>query len=834
MSSRFQYRPLALSLLALHSLPALAEEAAAPAPSEAPLPEAPAATAAPTATPAQELQTVTVAAEAEALYKAEKASSPKYTEPLRDTPKTITVVTKEAIEDQGLLSLREILSTVPGITFGAGEGGGGYGDSINIRGFSASGDIAIDGVRDSAQYTRSDPFNLESVEVTKGSGGAQNGAGAVGGSINLVSKTPKLTDATNVSVGVGTDNYYRLTADSNKKINDTTAVRVNVMGHMNDIPGRDVEQAERWGIAPSIAFGLGTRTRFSAAYFYQKDSATPQYGVPYYNGAPVPGIPNSAYLGYSNLDIQDSEVNALTTIFEQDIGSIATLRNLTRASVTSQYVLVDPPQGSYCGLNGLKPAGWTQTANAAGTVVTTNTSGYVPCAAASGSTPAEVPGTYRPSGPRGNVRDTRNTILTNQTDVTWDFNTGSIGHALVTGLAITRETYEFTGGNVLRYPNGILMAPPAAGSNPVLPDITHSDTLYYGPLNYVQTGQTSGDLNNIAVYAFETLKLTPKWDINLGARYDSNDGDSQTATYSTASVTSGVYKTSSGPVFEDKRGLFSYSTGIIFKPAENGSVYVSYSNSETPSKATVNGSCTAATCNVDPEEAITYEIGTKWDFAESRAGFTAALFRTDRSNYKVADPSNPDNPSGFQVLDGQSRVQGLELGISGQLTDKWAVYANGTLQESEVLQGVSNYVAAGGVNGTQRDFARGDELTQVPNIAGSLWTTYDFTPKLQLGYGLTYTGETYLTQHGGITVSGTGGTGQPPAKYVGSTTIPLVKSDDYVVHNLAGTYKFTRQLNVQVNVKNLLNAEYFTRIRNNGWATPGDERSAVATVNYSF
>ena len=83
----------------------------------------------------------------------QKASSVKYTEPLLDTPQTITVVTKEVMDQQNLLGLRDVLSTLPGITFGAGEGGGGYGDSINLRGFNANSDITTDGVRDSAQYS---------------------------------------------------------------------------------------------------------------------------------------------------------------------------------------------------------------------------------------------------------------------------------------------------------------------------------------------------------------------------------------------------------------------------------------------------------------------------------------------------------------------------------------------------------------------------------------------------------------------------------------------------------------------------------------------------------
>ena len=118
-----------------------------------------------------------------------KPASPKYTEALVDTPQTITVIDRATMDQQGLLSLRDMLSTLPGITFGAGEGGGGYGDSINLRGFSANADITADGVRDSALYSRTDNFNLESLELVNGANSVYSGAGSVGGNINLVSKT---------------------------------------------------------------------------------------------------------------------------------------------------------------------------------------------------------------------------------------------------------------------------------------------------------------------------------------------------------------------------------------------------------------------------------------------------------------------------------------------------------------------------------------------------------------------------------------------------------------------------------------------------------------------
>ena len=213
-------------------------------------------------------------------------------------------MTQELIAEQNLLSLRDVLSTVPGITFGAGEGGGGYGDSITLRGFAGSNDVTTDGVRDSAQYTRSDPFNLEQVEVINGANSVYSGAGSVGGTINLVSKGARLGDSMLATVGLGTDGYVRVAGDLGHQIGDTTAVRLNIMGHRNDVPGRDVENNERWGVAPSVAFGLGTSTTVSLSYLHQHDDNTPQYGVPTYLGRLMPGVDREAYYGYRNVDEQ--------------------------------------------------------------------------------------------------------------------------------------------------------------------------------------------------------------------------------------------------------------------------------------------------------------------------------------------------------------------------------------------------------------------------------------------------------------------------------------------------------------------------------------------------
>ena len=296
---------------------------------------------------AVELQGVTVTDTAiDDTVKVERVESPKATRSLLDTPQTISVIGNQTIRQQNLLTLKDALATLPGITFGAGEGGGGYGDSINLRGFTATNDITIDGVRDSAQYTRSDPFDLQQIEVYNGANSVFNGSGSVGGTINIVQKRPKPTDLTVLGAGIGTDDYYRATIDANKRIGDLVAVRLNAVYHRNDAPGRDVERFKRWGVAPSVTIGVEGPTSLTFAYVHQQDDNIPQYGVPYYaiaGGLPA-GVNRHGYYGYRNVDVQKSNLDQFTTIVEHAFSDKVSIRNLTRAQDIHQRTTVDPPQ----------------------------------------------------------------------------------------------------------------------------------------------------------------------------------------------------------------------------------------------------------------------------------------------------------------------------------------------------------------------------------------------------------------------------------------------------------------------------------------------------------
>ncbi|MGR4875006.1 TonB-dependent receptor [Pseudoxanthomonas sp. LARHCG66] len=742
---------------------------------------------------AKELDAVEVHGE-----RVQKASSPKYTEALVDTPQTITVVTSEVMAQQNLLGLRDVLSTLPGITFGAGEGGGGYGDSINLRGFTASSDITTDGVRDSAQYTRSDTFNLEAIELINGANSAMSGAGSVGGNINLVSKVAREGDFSLFTVGAGSDKYGRVTADSNFDFDNGIAVRLNAMGHTQDVPGRDEEFKHRWGFAPSIAFGLGSDTRLTLSYLHQEDNNMPQYGVPFalspFNNGPLPGVDRETYFGYRNTSRQESTVDMLTGVFEMDFGDRVKLRTLGRLQRVEQYTNATALQGSWCLPN--------------------NTNPYTGQACA-----GQPAGTWNPNGgPRGLVRDTENFIAHSQTDLTATFDTGTVRHDVVVGVSFSKEDFDLDSGTTFRNPDGS-----TTGITYPIQNFDNPYNIWTGPQNYFRTGRTEGSLNNQAAYVFDTLKFGQQWLLNLGARYEHNEGDTVNYTVNAAGAVTGI---APGYPARNEDDLFSYRAGLVYKPVDNASVYLSYANSKTPSKASVNGSCSPAipnanpnlppsanNCNVDPETAVNIELGTKWDLIDQRLALTAALFRNERQNYKVAsaDPLQPE-----QVLDGKARVDGVALGVAGNITREWSMFANYTFLDSEVLQSVADEATA--------DPVKGRELTQTPRHSASLWTTYalgDWT----FGYGATYQGEFYPNN---------------------ATAAAYLKTDAYWVHRAMVSYQLTSRIGLQLNVNNLFDEEYYTGIRNNltvtngvvtagnGWANSGEGRSAVLTATFKF
>lgn len=750
--------------------------------------------------------------------------SPKSTRSVRDTPQTVTVITGETIEQQNLLTLRDMLSTVPGITFGAAEGGSPPADSITLRGYSAGSDITQDGVRDSGAYNRSDNFNLEQLEIVNGANSVSNGSGSVGGSINLVTKRPFADTRVVVAGGIGTDNYYRGTVDANVRVSDMLAVRLNAMAHKNDVPGRDVEYYERWGVAPSVKLGVEGPTSLTLQYLHQEDDNIPQYGVPYYQNAildgPLPGVHRSDYFGYRNIDTQEITVDQATAIFETELSDKVSVRNLSRWQQVSQLTIVGPPQGTYCLTGGVLPTG--------------------------AACPATVPvGYYLIGGPRGNLRDSKNEIIYNQLDLRAVFNTGAIEHTLVAGGSASWEKYFLSTGNVYRNANGTVAnaAFPLinfGNPNEVIqgpPGFNYGSNVYTGPVNYFESGRQRGEVDNYALYLFDAMKMG-KFELNGGIRWEHNSGNYRTDAGAAATTTTPQGPLVIGPVLRNEADLFSYRVGLVFKPIETVTLYAAYGNAKTPSISAVNGACTAATCNVSPESARNIEIGAKAEVAGGRLLLAASAFRNERNQYRVPsnDPTIPD-----QVLDGKSRVDGIALSVVGKITPQWSITANYTYLDSSLRQSVSDFCLANpgpiapvapatvftnpcGNNAQVLDPARGAELQNTPKHSGSLFTTYEFPFGLTVGYSMTYQGSFALNLPALTT-----------PLVPGSTALnPVFRAEDYLVHSAYVAYNITDKLKAQLNVKNFTDELYYTRVRNSGWATPGDARAAIFSLSYTY
>ncbi len=663
--------------------------------------------------------------------------SPKYTESLRETPQTITIVPQALFAEQGATTLRDILRNVTGISIQAGEGGGGLpGDNLAIRGFAARNDIFVDGVRDFGAYTR-DPYNLDQVEVAKGPASAIAGRGSTGGVINLTTKEP-ITQALHSAVlSVGTDRFERATIDLNQPtgaVVPNSALRLNAVWSQGDTPGRDEVDNSRWGIAPSLAFGLGQATRGKLSYSYLEQDNLPEYGLPW---VPATNRPLAAFadqpapVSFDNFyGLVDRDHENLTTgianaVVEHDFGSTATLRSTVRYGDASRDSVITAPR-----------------------FVSDNSTDL---------------------NRQLQARLLDDTILAHQTDLNLRFTTGAVDHALVTGVELSSETSR----------NRLRSGPAAPVADLFNPD-PHQP--YAGPV--VLTGaRTESDADTTAAYAFDTVSLGADWKVTAGLRWDRFQVDFK-------NVTVGGAATNFGRTDE----YVSWKASAVRALGENGSAYVGVGTSFNPSADGNTGlSLTAALVDLRPETSRTVELGTKWDLLDSRLSVNAALFRSEKTNARTPGVLPTDPPT---VLDGEQRVDGLELGLTGRITPNWLAFAGFTHMESEVLR--SNVPAE-----------VGKELANTPENSFSLWTSYRFRAGLEIGGGASYVGDRW---------SSNTNVRRAPAYWLADATV---------------AYEFNDRLTLRLNGSNLADERYIDRV-GGGHFVPGPGRSLALTTQVKF
>jgi catecholate siderophore receptor len=654
----------------------------------------------------------------------------------QNTPQSITVVDAKLLKEQAATRLEDALKNVPGITLNAGEGAA-RGDTVNLRGFSAFNDFFLDGVRDAAVYTR-DSFNLESLEVLKGPSAILFGRGSTGGAINQVSKAPTLSPFESFTAILGTNNLYRVTADVDLGLSPSAALRFNAMDESSEVADRDYVKNRRWGVAPSLALGIGEDNSLTIVLLHQQENDVPDSGIPFLGSRPAP-VPRDAYYGLTS-DRTTTRDDIGTVRFKHDFdGSAVFTDTLRYANYEFDYQDNMPNYGS-----------------------------NPPTA----STPLDTILVGR------DAPDSSGTLtnFTNQSDFTFRFATGPVSHTLVAGIELSRQTSDLD-----RYAN------PFNSNNVWIPETPLLNPNPNEALPGVQpvSSQQDTTVHSAAVYATDTLAIGSYVDFIAGLRYDRFSADYDQLTPSTGAVLD----------LNHVDRVASPRAALVIKPTPLLSYYFSFGTSFDPSAEAL--ALTTKTANLGPVKAKSYETGVKAGLLDGQLAVTGAVFRTEVDNAQTNDPENPT----VTVLNGNQRVDGVEIGASGYVTKHLEITAGYTyLDGKTIASGTPSLV--------------GKQLANTARNAVNLWTEYEFNDAWEAGVG-----GNWLDR-----------------RFADSANTAMVPG--YVVWNAMASYRVNKTASLQLNAFNLANklyydSVYYTSVSENH-VIPGAGRSARLSINVTF
>jgi catecholate siderophore receptor len=697
--------------------------------------------------PARTLPKVRVEAAAEGYSTSSISTATKTDTPLLEVPQSVSVITQDLIQDQAMQSLTDVIRYAPGVGAAQGEGNR---DNPIFRGNSTTADLFVDGIRDDVEYYR-DLYNVERVEVLKGPNGMMFGRGAVGGLINRVTRWANREDVREATLQAYSEGGGRTTADFGTAIGDSLGLRVTGLYEDSD-SYRDDVKFERVGVNPTMFFGLGENATLRLGYEYYDYDRTADRGIPSFNGRPSESDPET-FFGDPHQSTTAATVNAATAVFEYRFANGASLTNRTRwADYDKDY--------------------WNVYA------VTPVTDGLVGIEA------------YGQENQREN--------LFNQTDLVLDFNTGGIGHTFLVGMELgTQDSdnrrdnglFDFGGGappvtvpasNDQRvyvpfgnprttFPVNFAHVPTAANANPAF--------------NHIETTQAS-------LYVQDQIRFSPHWQAIVGVRYDNLEIEFDNLNPPTATTPAQI-------VSNDD--LISPRAGLIYQPIATLSFYASYTMASLPRAGAQMTSLTPTNEAFDPEEWENAEVGLKWDVRPDVSA-TLAIYQLDRTNVIAPDPNDPTQSI---LVDGQ-RTRGIELGLTGRITEAWSIAGGYAYQDAEVTRTQSATVVDGA------------RIGQVPENTFSLWNRYDFTASWGVGLGVISSSDQFVAVENVLT----------PASNV--------ELPGYTRVDAALYWTVNPHLRVQANVENLLDEEYFPNAHNNNNITPGSPLAARISVVTNF
>ncbi|WP_241673063.1 TonB-dependent receptor [Lacisediminimonas profundi] len=546
---------------------------------------------------------------------------------IRDIPQSINVMTEKLMDDAKLTTLREALHYSAGITFAATENG--TDQDIRLRGFpvATTGDLLIDGMRDPSQYDR-DTFNVDRVEVMRGSASMLFGRGSTGGVINQVTKKPFLSTQHEVMTTVGSHGNARVTGDFNFKTGENEALRLNVMRTKAGNKGAEVD---KFGIAPTYSWGIGTRDEVSLGFFHLETDNVPMAGVRYLGGT-VPDLNAGNFYG-TNSDYVLGTASYATASHIHRFGEGAELRSQLRVG---QF---DRSQ-------------WGTTASFA-----------------AGTTPANLTGSTRLNlvGLAPRKDQYRGTYL--QSDYNDKYNWFGLEHKITAGIDAAVEEadrYGAYGAVTTNFNKGSTTAGnPDAGLQ----------------LNAIPTFRPNSaySAQAIGLYAQDLVQIAPAWKLLGGIRFDHFNGRFRQIAYPIGGAPSETTTSLS-------ESPFSYRGGVLYQPTDRASFHFSYGTSFNTSADTYQF-VTAQNANTPPEKSRNIELGAKLDWLDGKLSTRAAIFHTEKFNERTTDA---DFAGSAYLLSGRRHSQGIELDVVGRLTRKLELYLSYSLIPTAVIDQIGS------------------------------------------------------------------------------------------------------------------------------------------------
>lgn len=620
---------------------------------------------------------------------------------LRDIPQSVTVVTERLIDDRNLDTVKEALKNTAGITFLAAEGGE---EDIRLRGFAlqATGDLFIDGMRDPAIYDR-DTFAMDRMEVLRGSASMLFGRGSTGGAVNQVSKTPRLIDEHQVDLTLGNHKYVRATGDFNIKTGDSSALRLNAMATKADNNGSGASLDKR-GMAVAYRTGIGERDEFLASLYHLDNNNGVNYGMPFIAPAQgstdrvlLPVDPDTNYglasdyndssatiagLAHTHRFSRDSELKTQVRVgkFDRDLRSGA-IRLCTQGVNQQTGAITNPNCPTSVSLDNYGP----------GTVLTRGT----------------------------HLKIQKLDSVQAQSDFSTKFDALGVKHELIAGVDVSREERTVyaarsaaQGGVTLTKPTTTIGTPEDGAS------VNEASRVLRVNNAYVATG--------VGAYVQDVIQVAPAWKVVGGVRYDNLNADYDINTIPDAAP---------GPVTATKYRMhvseFSPRIGALFQPTPLHSFHVSAGSSFNTSGDAY--SLSASNADTDPEKSVNLELGAKLDSADKRFSTRLAVFRSTKTNERNTDPDLP-----VTVLSGKRHVAGFEADITGRLTPQWEVYGSYMWLPVARVDKAAPCPATGACAQSAIGERPGDRPALTPEHSGTVWSTYQVTPRLRMGAGLNF------------------------------------------------------------------------------------------------